>query len=328
VLFSFFRSPPPDLIFRDLIFGLDRRGAVHAGRGRVQASKTLHPILEFTILKQMISTADLTLAYRIEVAEAANIAAIAEAAKGTIPKTVVELFAGGKAVFAGPGSPMTHAVGIGLSGPVSTDELERMEDFFRRRGSACVIDLCPLADVSVIAFVQSRHYRVAEFNNVMLRRIEPRETFAPQGGVREIGSGEEETWSRAICRGFAEYMPVTEEMVAMMSATSNVSRCWLAGQASALTADYQEAPGTEPLAGAALGIRDGIGFLYGDATLPHARRRGWQTELIRARLQAAQQNRCDLAMACVLPGSTSHRNYERAGFQLVYMRVNLIREFE
>jgi len=32
-------------------------------------------------------------------------------------------------------------------------------------------------------------------------------------------------------------------------------------------------------------------------------------------------------MVSVLPGSGSHRNYERAGFELIYMRVNLMREF-
>jgi hypothetical protein len=32
-------------------------------------------------------------------------------------------------------------------------------------------------------------------------------------------------------------------------------------------------------------------------------------------------------MVSVLPGSLSHRNYERAGFELIYTRVNLQREF-
>lgn len=40
---------------------------------------------------------------------------------------------------------------------------------------------------------------------------------------------------------------------------------------------------------------------------------------------AAARAGCDLAMASVLPGSGSHRNYERGGFQLVYMRVNVSR---
>ncbi|MFZ0589839.1 MAG: hypothetical protein WAM39_05115 [Bryobacteraceae bacterium] len=274
----------------------------------------------------MISSADLTLARRIETTEAAHIAAIAEALKGTIPTVLAEPFAGGQAVFAGPGSPMTHAVGIGLSGSVSTAELEQMEDFFRRRDASCVIDLCPLADASVLTFVQSRPYRVAEFNNVMLRHIEPGEVFAPEPGIWQIAIEEHEAWSRLICRGFVEDMPVNEEMIAMMSASCDVCTCWLAGRLSELPGG--DSGTSEAVAGAAMGLRDGIAFLYGDATLPHARGHGQQTRLIRARLGAAQQNHCDLAMACVLPGSTSHRNYERAGFQLVYMRVNLIRAFD
>lgn len=203
-----------------------------------------------------------------------------------------------------------------------------MEAFFRRRGAACVIDLCPLADASVLTFVQSRPYRVAEFNNVMLRHIEPGEAFAPCSGVWEIASEEREAWSRVVCRGFAEHIPVNEEMIATMSASCDVCSCWLARRINELPGGNSGASRTEPEAGAAMGVRDGIAFLYGDATLAHARRQGQQTRLIRARLRAAQQKFCDLAMACVLPGSASHRNYERAGFQLVYMRVNLIRELD
>ncbi len=45
------------------------------------------------------------------------------------------------------------------------------------------------------------------------------------------------------------------------------------------------------------------------------------------RLAAAQQQGCDVAMASVLPGSASHRNYERAGFELVYIRMSFERQF-
>ena len=65
-----------------------------------------------------------------------------------------------------------------------------------------------------------------------------------------------------------------------------------------------------------MGIASGVALFYGDATLPSARRKGWQSKLIRARLHAAQREGCDLAVACVLPGSGSHRNYEREGFGL------------
>jgi hypothetical protein len=34
---------------------------------------------------------------------------------------------------------------------------------------------------------------------------------------------------------------------------------------------------------------------------------------------------CDLASASVMPGSISHRNYERAGFQMLYARIMVAR---
>jgi GNAT superfamily N-acetyltransferase len=132
--------------------------------------------------------------------------------------------------------------------------------------------------------------------------------------VRPVKTGEVDEVSRLILKGFSEAAPFTEEMVQTMSATLGPSQTWVAGQ-------------TEPEAAAAMGTASRVALFYGDATLPAARRKGWQLRLIQTRLQAAQRDGCDLAMASVLPGSGSHRNYERAGFQLLYMRVNLMREF-
>jgi GNAT superfamily N-acetyltransferase len=262
----------------------------------------------------VFSSADRVLAARMEAAETENMIALAQAAAAAQPDTALEPFAGGIAVFTGVDSPMTHAVGIGMQRSVPEAELERMEGFFRDRNSACFIDLCPLADASVAAFVQSRPYRIVEFNNVLARRITPEEEIAVDERVRPVGPGEAQEFSRLILRGFSEAMPFSEDMVLTMAATMGPSRSWIVGEA-------------EPEAGAAMGVRSGIALLYGDATLRDARRKGWQTKLIQSRLLAAQRDGCDLAMVTVLPGSASHRNYERAGFHLIYMRVNLMREF-
>ena len=265
-------------------------------------------------MRHLFSSADLALAKRLEAADAANVAVMARVLSADLAEAAAEPLAGGMAIFGGVGSPMTHALGIGMSGSVPEQEMERMEAFFRERGSACLIDLCPLADPSVIAFVQNRPYRVIEFNNVMVRCIERDEMFEPVAGVRQVSKAEMPAWCRVVSEGFAELMPVVQEMTDMMAAIGSESQCWLAG-------------GETPSAGAAMGIQNGIALFYGDATLPPARRQGWQSGFIRRRLAAAQQQGCDLAMATVLPGSGSHRNYERAGFQLIYMRVNLMREF-
>lgn len=217
-------------------------------------------------------------------------------------------------MFAGVGSPMTHTVGIGLRGSVPDHEMNGIETFFRDRGSSCAIDLCPLADASVSAFLQARPYRVTEFNNVLARRISPDELFEQPVGLRIASEGEISQWARVVSEGFSEYMPVSDDAVDLMAATCQEAQCWFAGR--------DEAAG-----GAAMSVQENVALFFGDALLPRARGRGWQSLLIRARLAAAQRQGCDLAMASVLPGSVSHRNYERAGFELIYMRVNLMREF-
>lgn len=265
-------------------------------------------------MAHLFSSADLTLAARLEAADAGNVLRMAQTTAGESDSIAVEPFAGGVAVFAGTGSPMTHAMGLGMQGSVSEPELERMEAFFRDRGSPCVIDLCPMADTSVIAFIQSRPYRVIEFNNVMVRRIEPAEIFEPAEGVRLVLEGDMPRWSRVISEGFSEYMPVSEQAISLMSSMCKGAHCWFAGD-------------PEPVGGALMAVQENVALFSGDATLITARRQGWQGRLIRERLAAAQRLGCQLASTTVLPGSASHRNYERAGFQLVYMRVNVMREF-
>jgi GNAT superfamily N-acetyltransferase len=115
---------------------------------------------------------------------------------------------------------------------------------------------------------------------------------------------------RLILEGFSEGMPFPEDAVPTMLASLEVSHVFLAGQQT-------------PVAAGLVGFRSGVALFYGDATLAAARRSGWQSKLIQARLTAAQRDGCDLAAVSVLPGSGSHRNYERAGFQLIYMRVNV-----
>ena len=258
------------------------------------------------------SSADLLLAARLEGADAANGIRMAQAASSH--DVMFQPFAGGVAVFAGVGSPATHVMGAGMRGSVSESELEEMETFFRDRGSPCLIDLCPMADASVIAFVQSRPYRVIEFNNVMVRGIQPDETFEPAAGIRLVAEGEMPHWARVVSEGFSEYVPLNEELMRVMVAMCSGAHCWFAVD-------------PEPVGGAAMSAHEGVALFYGDATLPAARRQGWQARLIRERLAAAQRMGCNLASAAVLPGSPSHRNYERAGFQLMYTRVNLMREF-
>ncbi len=109
------------------------------------------------------------LAQRLEITEAADGAACAEAEWLLTPHSpaAVKPVAGGFLLFLGAHSPLTHALAIGMHGPVSEADLDEIEHFYRSRDSWITIDLCPLADATLRDLLVRRGYRLNEFANVM-----------------------------------------------------------------------------------------------------------------------------------------------------------------
>ena len=80
----------------------------------------------------------------------------------------------------------------------------------------------------------------------------------------------------------------------------------------------------QPVGGGALEMHDGVAALMAAETLPAFRKRGIHTALLDARLAAAGDAGCDLAMVHTRPGAASQRNVLRAGFQLVYTVTTMV----
>src|ERR1017187_6239406 len=151
--------------------------------------------------------ADAPLARRLEAAEAAN-------ARGcnSGPGAAVLEVAGGCAVFVGAESPLTHAVGLGLNGPVREAEIGAIEAFFRSRGAKVAVDLCPLADPGLLEALGKRGYRATEFNNVLVKRL-ANAAIVLTPRVRRALLDETDPWSYTVGRGFfEEHELTTEEM--------------------------------------------------------------------------------------------------------------------
>ncbi len=250
--------------------------------------------------------ADLALARRLEAAEAAN-ARGCSVGEGT---AVAEM-AGGWVIFAGAASPLTQAVGVGLHGPVRGAELDAIEGFLTSRGARVSLDVCPLADATLVEGLAARGYRVTEFNNVLVKPLAGAEiVFTPR--VRRALAGESDLWSHTVGRGFFEQVELTtaEMDVGRAIFAMPEALCYLAATESGQAAG-----------GAAAALRDGLAILFADSTVAAFRRQGLQRELISARLNEALARGCDLATASTAPGSASQRNYERMGFQVVYTKV-------
>jgi hypothetical protein len=232
----------------------------------------------------------------------------------------VEEVAGGRAVFAGAGSPLTEAKAVGLRGPVTEADLDRMEAVCFGRGEPSRVVVCPLADPSLLEALDRRGYRLVGSENILALpllpdRDEHEPPPAPGIEVRPLGTDEADLYARVVAPNFAGPgvpIEVLQEMLAAMLGMEHASSflAFLEG---------------EPVGGGAVFIDSGLALLAGAATLPPYRNRGVHAALHHARLALARQRGCDLAAQGAQPGSTSQRNAERRGFRVVYTRAMLHR---
>ncbi len=260
---------------------------------------------------------DITLSRRLEGAEARSNVEFVEARAEVEPESGACWIgaAGAFAMYDGAASPLTQTFGLGLFDPVSADDMQRVEDFFRGRGAPVFHEVSPLADASLLALLNERGYRPVEFTSVMFRPLRTGlRVTAPRDeriSVRAVGEDEHELWARTAARGWSEFPEVAGQMygLGLISAKRPGALSFLAEL------------GGEPIATGALALCEGVALLAGASTVPEGRRRGAQTALLDARLRHAAGRGCDLAMMCALPGSASQRNAERQGFRIAYTRV-------
>jgi GNAT superfamily N-acetyltransferase len=246
---------------------------------------------------------DTALARRIEAAEALNAAGSGESIATC----------GGFASFAGVGSPLTHAIGLGMNGPIAADDFDRMEEFYRSRGSSVNLDFCPLADPSLMELVGARGYRIVESNNALVGPV----IGGADSHVRLATSDEVELWNMTVLRGF---FPIgtpspTDLDIGRLLLQLDDATGWFAFDDGG------------PASGGAMNIRNKLALLFADSTLENHRGKGLHLALIRTRLKHAAEQGCDLATASTVPGSISQRNYERAGFRVAYTKLNLQRDW-
>lgn len=259
---------------------------------------------------------DRTLAARLEAAQAWRgvYYALAHGSLEPASQSTVLAVAGGQVIYTGPGLPVNRAIGLGMSAPVTAEELDGIEEFFRSRGEAPQIDLCPLADESLLALLQERRYRITRFANALICPLPHAISPTVSLGAAEItaaNAGDAGRWLRVVAQGFSgsETPPAADLRILAPNFYSENARCffaWLDG---------------EPAGGGAMYIHNGVAEFGGASTRVEYRRRGVQTALLYHRLAAAYAAGCDLALVLTEPGSASQKNVERAGFRLVYTKT-------
>jgi GNAT superfamily N-acetyltransferase len=225
--------------------------------------------------------------------------------------------AGGIALFAGDGSPITQALALGFDGPVSSEQLDQVERHLCPSGSGRKqLEVCPYADPSLPTLLAARGYRVNEWQLVWIREVpsEPMPSPPAHLAIRKVGAGEEDLFCRTLLAGFMESEDVPEDAIRLMRPLADAEghellMAWM---------------GEEPIGAATLAWANGVMF-GGTGVRPAFRRRGTQQALIAARLNRARTLGCTLACSNTLPGTSSRRNMERLGYRVAYPKIAMLR---
>lgn len=235
------------------------------------------------------------------------------------PAAVIHV-GGGTASFLGPGTSISRAAGLGMSGPVAAEDLDALEDFYRSRGIPAKVLVSPFADPGLLEQLGERGFRLLELDSMLARSILPADRFAPADpaiAVREADKSEAAAWVRSSLHGFTGSDVVSEDAAAIYESAFQVATShYFFASIDGVVADT-----------GAVDAQDGAVHFFATSTVPAFRGRGVQSALFQARLGYAQAKGHDLGFLRTYPGSGSQRNAERAGFRPIYSRATMLKRF-
>lgn len=261
---------------------------------------------------------DRRLAARLEAADGAGALEHAQTRARLEPESNCrwETIGEGTAVYSGHASPVRGVTGLGMTRPVTAEEVRAAVAFFGGLGLPAPIHLCPLADASLTAALTPFRQSVQSFKHVWVRDAQATGDLPPAPPVRveeATDAAARRLWAQVVEAGFHgdDVLEDADREVSGVGARRPSVRCFLA---------YVDG---RPAGGGALSLRNGLGVCFSASTRPRFRRCGVQAALLHARLAAARAAGCDLAMVHTVPGSDSQRNVERFGFRIAYTRVTI-----
>jgi len=239
-----------------------------------------------------------------------------------------EEICGGHMIFAGLGSPIGRATGVGLDRPFTAADLDRVEAFYRAHHAPSQVDLCSMHEPAVFELFKERGYAIAELNNVLYRKLDAQEEAQEEKKMPPPPPGCEIRRSRL---EEAEAAGKIMENAFFPGGAPEAFRGLIAPfyQMERALAFVASVEGRLVACGTGLVIPEHRVFaLCGAGTLAEFRGRGLQTALLRARMAAAAAAGCEYAVVVTQGGTTSQRNAERLGFRVAYSKVTVIKQLK
>jgi GNAT superfamily N-acetyltransferase len=245
-----------------------------------------------------------------------------------------EEICGGHMVFAGLGSPIGRATGVGLDHPFTAADLDRVEAFYRAHGAPSQVDLCSMHEPAVFELFKERGYSITELNNVLYRNLDGDPDFEEKLEEKFDSKVSPLPAECEVRRSLPEEADIAGAIVESAFFPDGAPEAF-----GDLIAPFYQMEGALAFVASVEGelVACGTGLviaehrvfaLCGAGTLAEFRGRGLQTALLRARMAAALQAGCEYAVVVTNGGTTSQRNAERLGFRVAYSKATVIKAWD
>ena len=274
--------------------------------------------------------ADLMLARRIDGFEARGLKAIVEAAQrlNANSRAFVKPLGRGFAVYTGPNSPANKIIGVGFDDEIDGRMLEEVEREYFERGIDIQAEVATLASPVVHALFTARGYRLQGFESVLGRNLtdsDPSPNEIAQVTMEIVRKSALSSWIDVVITGFEHPDETGAGSGVETPPRQAIEEAFFQFAETPGFRAYLARIGETAVGGGCLRMDEGIAQLCGASTLPKFRRRGIQSALLNRRLNDAHSAGCDVGIMTAQPGSKSHFNAQRQGFELLYSRALLVK---
>lgn len=194
------------------------------------------------------------------------------------------------------------------------EHLDAILEFFQKRGRKAHFELIPsFVDQTLMRALSERGLYQSGFHT-SLYATPAFQTYADDAAIRirMIEADEFEVYARIHCRSTG----LSDDGIPHVAGNNRV----LYGRAGWFF--YIASIDNEPAAVGVMHVSNRIASFTFAATLPEYRRKGLQGRLLSERIHAAAQQKCELIVAQCAFLSQSHRNMEKAGMRIGYVRAS------
>lgn len=212
-----------------------------------------------------------------------------------------------------------RVIGLGLWEEATEQTLDEIIEFYREIGNTFAVQLSPVAQpAELVGWLEARGFKYSDNWAKMYRPAEAAPTIPTRLRLEKIGVEQAEDFARVTIAGFRmppAMTPWTQSLVGRPNWQHYLA--------------YDE---ETPVAGGALLVHNGVGWLGLGSTLPTHRKQGGQGSIMARRIQDAEALGCQWVVTETgedVPENPnpSYHNMVRTGFQLAYQRPNYIMRF-